>query len=128
MIVFFDGVCGLCNHFVSFAVKRDHARVLRFAPLQGQTSSRVVSEEVRTGLDTLVFLQGTSTHYRSGAVARILMQLGGIWRILGTAMWLIPSPLRDLGYRIVARFRYRLFGKHEACRLPSPEERAQFLD
>jgi predicted DCC family thiol-disulfide oxidoreductase YuxK len=56
------------------------------------------------------------------------MTLGGPWAALGALLWIIPSPLRDLGYRIVSRLRYRLFGKHDACRLPSPAERAVFLD
>ena len=70
---------------------------------------------------------GTAT-IRTAAVSRILMTLGGRWPMLGAMLWLIPFPVRDLGYRLVSRFRYRMFGKHDACRLPTPAERAAFLD
>jgi predicted DCC family thiol-disulfide oxidoreductase YuxK len=56
-----------------------------------------------------------------------LWRVGGLWTVAGTALWLIPLPLRDLGYNIIARIRYRLFGKRETCRIPTPAERARFL-
>ena len=87
-----------------------------------------MSPQLRDRLDTLVFLRNGSIYVRTAAVSRILMTLGGPWAALGALLWIIPSPLRDLGYRIVSRLRYRLFGKHDACRLPSPAERAVFLD
>ena len=127
-IVFFDGVCGLCNHAVNFLMSKDRRAVLKFAPLQGKTAENLVPDVVRHDLNTFVFANNGRLHFRSGAMARILMRIGGIWRILGAMLWLIPWPLRDVGYRIVAILRYRLFGKHESCRLPTPEERSRFLD
>ncbi len=127
-IVFFDGVCGLCNHTVNFLMSRDRRAVLKFAPLQGETAAKLVPDTVRHDLNTFVFANSGRLYYRSGAMARILMRIGGIWRILGVVLWFIPWPLRDAGYRIVAAFRYKLFGKHESCRLPTPEERSRFLD
>ena len=127
-VVFFDGLCGLCNHSVNWLLAHDPNRRLRFAPLQGTLAGRVVSPQLRDRLDTLVFLRNGSIYVRTAAVSRILMTLGGPWAALGALLWIIPSPLRDLGYRIVSRLRYRLFGKHDACRLPSPAERAVFLD
>lgn len=127
-IVFFDGVCGLCNHTVNFLMDRDTRAVLKFAPLQGTTAENIVPEETRKNLNTFVFARDGRLFYRSGAMARILMHIGGRWRILGGLMWLIPWPVRDIGYRIVAALRYRMFGKTEACRMPSPEERSRFLD
>lgn len=127
-IVFFDGVCGLCNHAINFLMARDQHRRLRFAPLQGVTASKLVPSEVRDKLDTFVFSDRGRLFYRSTAFARILMRMGGFWRLLGVLLWVIPSPIRNLGYRLVSRVRYRLFGKHESCRLPTPEERALFLE
>jgi predicted DCC family thiol-disulfide oxidoreductase YuxK len=127
-VVFFDGVCGLCNHTVDFLLQRDHNARLRFAPLQGTTAQEFLPDDVRTRLDTLVLLLDGRVHVRSAAVARILFQLGGFWKFAGGLLWLIPLPLRDLGYRLVSRVRYRMFGKHETCRMPTPEERARFLD
>jgi predicted DCC family thiol-disulfide oxidoreductase YuxK len=127
-IVFYDGVCGLCSHTVSFLLKRDRHRRLHYAPLQGTTAEHSIPEDIREKLDTLVYAQDGRVHYRSAAVARILMHIGGIWKVLGFALWLVPLPIRDSGYRIVSRMRYRLFGKHEVCRLPTLEERNRFLD
>ncbi len=127
-IVFFDGVCGLCNHTVNWLLARDPDHRLRFAPLQGSTAKRLVKSEIRNRLDTLVFVSDGRTYVRTAAVSRILMTLGGLWRVLGGLLWIIPWPIRDLGYLLVSRFRYRMFGKHESCRLQTPQERAVFLD
>lgn len=127
-IVFFDGVCGLCNHSVNWLLSRDVAHKLRFAPLQGETAIQSVPAAIREQLSTLVLLRDGQVFVRSGAVSRILMTIGGKWWLAGALLWLIPFPLRDLGYRIVSALRYRLFGKHDACRLPTPLERAVFLD
>lgn len=127
-IVFFDGVCGMCNHTVNFLIARDHTRRLRFAPLQGPTSERLVDVKVREELDTFVFLSDERQFYRSAALARILMTIGGLWWLVGVLYWLIPLPLRDLAYRFVAANRYRVMGKHDTCRIPTSEERALFLD
>ncbi|MEZ6128753.1 MAG: DCC1-like thiol-disulfide oxidoreductase family protein [Planctomycetaceae bacterium] len=127
-IVFFDGVCGLCNQTVNFLLARDRQRRLKFAPLQGPTAEQLVPADVRTNLNTFVFYHQNRLYYRTTALSRILWRLGGFWKTAGALLWLIPWPLRDVGYRIVSKVRYRLFGKHETCRLPTPEERAQFLD
>ena len=127
-VVFFDGLCGLCNHSINWLLAHDPNRRLRCAPLQGTLAGKALSPQLRDRLDTLVFLRNGSIYVRTAAVSRILMTLGGPWAALGALLWIIPSPLRDLGYRIVSRLRYRLFGKHDACRLPSPAERAVFLD
>ena len=127
-IVFFDGVCGLCNHTVNWLLAHDPEHKLRFAPLQGMTAAEFVGEEIRNNLNTLVFVRHRKVFTRSAAVSRILMTLGGRWQVLGGLIWIIPWPIRDLGYRIISRLRYRMFGKHESCRLPTSHERAMFLD
>jgi predicted DCC family thiol-disulfide oxidoreductase YuxK len=133
-IVFFDGVCGLCNRFVDFVLSRDRRGSIRFAPLQGETAKKVVSDEWQVASDgtsmarTVVWFDDAGREFvRSAAVVRVLWSLGGLWWWIGWLLWLIPLPLRDLGYRIVAASRYRLFGKTESCRLPTPAERTRFL-
>ena len=127
-IVFFDGVCGLCNSTIDFLLSRDRKASLKFAPLQGTTAEQLVPEDVRQQLSTFVFADRGQLFYRSAAFVRILLRLGGIWRTIGAGLWLIPWPIRDLGYRVVSRLRYQLFGKRETCRMPTAEERARFLD
>ena len=126
-VVFFDGVCGLCNVSVDFVLARDTRQRFRFAPLQGETARQELPSADRERLDTLVLLTETGTYRRSAAVVRILWRLPGVWPVLGALLWVIPGPLRDLGYRIVSANRLRWFGKKETCRLPTPEERERFL-
>ena len=126
-IVFFDGVCGLCNRFVDFVLPRDRGEVFRFAPLQGETARRLIDRADIDSLKSILLCDGRSVHRQSTAVVRILHRLGGVWKIAAVALWLIPLPIRDHGYKLIARSRYRLFGKREACRLPTPAERRRFL-
>ncbi len=127
-IVFFDGICGFCNQSVNFLMARDTHRTLKFAPLQGETARQRLPEVFCRDVNTLVFQRGGTTYVRSAAVVRILLTIGGIWSVAGMLLWLIPRPLRDLGYRVVARLRYRIFGKRDACRLPTAEDRGAMLE
>ena len=126
-IVFFDGVCGLCNQFVDFVLRYDRNGQFRFAALQGETARDYVDAEDISRLKTVVLVDGRGTHRRSGAVVRVLWRLGGIWRIVAAMMWIIPPPLRDTLYRCVARFRYRIFGRRAACRIPTAFDRERLL-
>ena len=126
-IIFFDGVCGLCNRFVDFVMPRDRRGVFRFSPLQGETAkARLAAADIQS-LKSVVLVDETGTYRHSTAVVRVLWRLGGGWKILGGLMWLVPRPLRNLGYAAVSRLRYLLFGKKDACRMPTPAERARFL-
>ena len=127
-VVFFDGVCGLCNHTINLLLNLDRKHRLRFAPLQGTTAQNCVPAEARTEMKSFVFSRDGHLYYRSAALVRILIRLGGIYAVLGSILWIIPGPLRDIAYRVVSACRYRVFGKHDSCRLPTPAERAKFLD
>ena len=133
-VVFFDGVCGLCNRFVDFVLSRDRRAAIRFAPLQGETAGRVLSTQYSVlsagsqSFDTIVWRDSSNHEFvRSAAAVRVLWRIGGSWWLIGWLLWLIPRPLRDVGYRIISANRYRWFGKKETCRLPSPAERSRFL-
>jgi len=127
-IVFFDGVCNLCNGSVNFLIDRDREKRLRFAPLQGRTF-----QELRAGrpdlpqLGTIVLHDEKGLHFKSTAVLRVLRALGGVWRLTGV-LFVVPRFLRDVVYDFVARHRYGWFGKSDSCRIPTPELRARFLD
>ncbi len=126
-IVFFDGVCGLCNHLVDFILRKDREGRILLAPLQGETAQERLPPGDRQNVDTIVMLIDDHSYRRSSAIVRILWQLGGVWSFLGSLLWLVPLPLRNLGYRLVSSCRYRFFGRKETCRLPTPEERGRLL-
>jgi predicted DCC family thiol-disulfide oxidoreductase YuxK len=126
-ILFFDGLCGLCNSSVDFVMKCDTQNVFRYAPLQGETAAEHLSVNDREDLDSVVVKMPEGTFRHSSAIVRILWKLPGIWPVMGTLLWLIPRPLRNFGYRLVAKNRYRFFGKKETCRLPTPEEIGRLL-
>lgn len=126
-VIFFDGVCGLCNRFVDFVIRRDTAAVFRFAPLQGETARQVLSEDELKELKTVVLWDEQGFFRKSTAMVRIFSRLGGGWRLFATVLRIIPRPLRDAGYSIVVRYRYAILGKKETCRVPTAAERLRFL-
>lgn len=125
-IVFFDGVCGLCNRAVDILLRIDRRGVLLFAPLQGETARALLPPELVEDLETLVFRVRGENYTRSRAVLHILGEIGGLWKPFGILAGL-PPALGDTLYRFVARHRIQWFGSKETCRLPTPEEQGRFL-
>ena len=118
--LFYDGDCGVCHWAVKFVARRDpEGRAFRFAPLEGSTSLELLGER-RDLPDSIVLLA------ESGQM-HVLIRLGGIWAWLGRLLWLVPRPLRDLGYDLFARVRHRLVRRPEAaCPVLPPELRGRF--
>lgn len=133
-LVLYDGVCGLCDRFVRFLIRIDRRDRLRFAALQSPLGLGILSASGRTGpaLSTVVVIAdhgtpGARLLERSEAALFAIAATGGPWRAV-TALRVVPRFLRDALYALVARSRYRIFGRFEACPLPSPATRAKFLD
>jgi predicted DCC family thiol-disulfide oxidoreductase YuxK len=133
-IVLYDGVCGLCNRLVQFLLKRDRRDRIRFAPLQSAFAGPPLRQRGFDPLDLdtvyVIMDHGQPTERvlaRSDAILYVLRQLGGIWNIarLGS---LLPRRVRDGIYQVVARNRYRVFGRHDSCLLPEEKYRRKFLD
>ena len=127
-IVLYDGVCGLCDRTVKFLVKRDHARALHYAPLQGETAAqlRAMYPQIPAALSTVVLIDDGRVFLRSKAFLYVSRYLTRPWRWGYWFRW-IPGFLLNPMYRLVAALRYRIWGKKDACDIPSPEERALFL-
>ncbi len=126
-IVFFDGYCGLCNGFVDFLMARDKQKMFRYATLQGQTATRLLAKEDIANLDSVVLLIDGKTYKKSQAVFKVFSILGGGWKTF-SLFDVLPLSIKNVGYDLVAKYRYAIFGKREMCRLPTPEERSFFLN
>jgi len=134
-IILYDGVCGLCNRLVQFVLKHDSQDRFRFASLQSDFAARVLRRHgaAPEDLDTMYVvldhaLPGESLASRSEAAIVVLRELGGAWNVLGLALRALPGWLRNWGYNLVARNRYRTFGKYDSCPIPSEKDRRKFLD
>ena len=142
-ILLYDGVCGLCNGFVQFVLRRDRNALFRFAPLQGPLAIQILSRHgVEAGdLETVyVAVNFDPAHVgrkvapdelllaRSDAVHFVLMKLSAFWRMVAGVLKVIPRRLRDWGYRFIALHRYQLFGRYDTCPIPDAQTRNRFFD
>ena len=128
-VVLYDGTCGLCHHSVRWLLRHERDHELVFAPLQGATAAalRARHREIPETLESVVLVDGDDrVHLRSKAFMYSARHLRAPWRWSYAFRW-FPAVFADLGYRVVARVRYRIWGRAEACDVPSPEHRARFL-
>jgi predicted DCC family thiol-disulfide oxidoreductase YuxK len=131
-IILFDGVCNLCNGVVRFVIARDPRAHFRFAALQSDAARRVCAEVGATppaavDPDTIIVIVNGRAVERSDAALAIASRLPFPWPMFGV-LRILPRGLRDWLYRLVAKNRYRWFGKSETCMMPTPELRARFLE
>jgi predicted DCC family thiol-disulfide oxidoreductase YuxK len=125
-IVYFDGLCNLCDGFARFLLARPGGKRLRLASLQGETARARLGDRFGAEPQTIVLEQADRFRVRSDAVIAILTRLGGPWK-LAAVLHLVPRPLRDAAYDFIARRRARWWGRRDACRVPTAEERERFL-
>ena len=133
-LVLYDGVCGLCDHLVQFLLDRDHRAVFSYASLQSGIGKAVVAHFGRNPdeLTSFYVVVNYRAHHarmldRSNAALFVAGELGWPWKAAGV-MRVLPKAMRDRAYDVVARTRYRLFGRFEQCRIPPPEFRRRFID
>ena len=134
-IILYDGVCGLCNSLVQFLLKHDREGRLRFASLQSDFAAKVLGRHGidPTDLDTVHVIVNYDQPdervlQRSDAILRAGRELGGFWGASSSIARVVPRPLRDIVYKLVATNRYRMFGKYDSCPIPDAAVRARFLD
>lgn len=127
-IVLYDGVCGFCNGVVQWLLRVDRDGAFVFAPLQGSTAAqlRAAHAEMPTDIDTMVYVEDDVVYLRSRAFFQAVRHLPAPWSWF-RFFAVFPRFLTDGAYNAVAAVRYRIFGKYDACRVPSPEQRARFL-
>ena len=127
-LILFDGVCNFCNGAVNFVIDRDKAGYFKFAPLQSEIGEKLSGEHRidRSKIDSILLVDNGTAFTHSTAALRIARKLDGAWPIF-YALIIVPKPVRDIGYRLFAKYRYRLFGKLDVCMVPTPDVRARFL-
>jgi predicted DCC family thiol-disulfide oxidoreductase YuxK len=129
-LIFYDGKCGFCHRVVRFVLAEDRIGKFVFSPLQGETFKRTVEEKIRRDLpDSFVVLERSGRLLlRSDAVIHISIRLGGLWRVLGTLLAVVPRAVRDGGYDFVGMVRRRLFADPDSyCPTVPPELRVRFV-
>jgi predicted DCC family thiol-disulfide oxidoreductase YuxK len=133
-LVLYDGVCGLCNRLVQFLLKNDQRALFSFASLQSATGKALVARWGGDPEDLTSFYVVTDFRTpearvvtKSAAVLFVVRQLGWPWK-LARAAGILPAALRDRLYDLVARSRYRVFGRYEQCLIPSEESRSRFVE
>jgi predicted DCC family thiol-disulfide oxidoreductase YuxK len=124
-IIFYDGECGLCDRSIQFVMRHDKKRRFRFAALQSDFAAKTLGKDLT--FDSFVFYEHGKARYRSSAALHMFRTLGGAWSLLYGLM-IIPPFIRNAVYDFVARNRYKWFGKYDSCKIPTPEQRALFLD
>lgn len=133
-VLLYDGVCGVCNKTVQTILKRDRSGTMRFAALQSEYGQTALARHPELkDIDSVIFLDHSGVnrseraYSRSTASLKVASYLGGVWKLFLIA-YIVPKVLRDGLYDLVARNRYKIFGKHDSCMLPPPDVRARFLD
>ncbi len=127
-IILFDGVCNFCNGSVNFIIDRDPEAYFKFAPLQSEIGEKLLKENGidKIETDSVVLIEDGKVYTRTTAALRIARKLSGYWSYF-YGFTVVPSFIRDVFYKLFAKYRYKMLGKQEACMLPSPEVRARFL-
>ena len=128
-IIFFDGVCNLCNSSVNFVIRHDKRNIFHFASLQWDVARDLLAENYPDEYDfqTILYYEDGEIFEKSTAVLRIARKLGYPWKA-AYGFIIVPKFIRDAIYMLISRNRYKWFGKRDKCMIPSPELKNKFLD
>ncbi len=127
-IILFDGKCNLCNSSVNFIIDRDKKNVFKFAAMQSEAGQSLLKtfELSLNEFYSVILIDDDKYYTSSTAVLRIAKELGLFWKILYVFI-IVPAPVRNFFYNLIARNRYKLFGKKDSCRIPTPQLKEKFL-
>jgi predicted DCC family thiol-disulfide oxidoreductase YuxK len=126
-IVLFDGVCNFCNGSVNFIINNDPEKRFKFAPLQSEIGQSFIEKySIPSDVDSVILIEDGTVYMHSTAGLRIAKGLGGIWSAAYVFI-IVPAFIRDWAYKTFARYRYRLFGRTEACMMPTADVKERFL-
>lgn len=126
-IILFDGVCNLCNKTVQFILKHDHKEYFLFASLQSEIGQSLLKQHgLPSDLNSVVLIEGDQTYTESDVPLQICKRLPKLWKLLFIGK-LIPPPVRNSLYRLIAKKRYSWWGQSESCMIPAPQLKKRFL-
>lgn len=127
-IILFDGVCNFCNSSINFIIDHDPEKHFKFAPLQSDFGQKILRQFNKNteDFDSVILLKNNQLYQKSAAALEITKHLSGFWKYL-TIFRILPTFILNFFYDIVAKNRYRIFGKSDACRMPTPDLKERFL-
>ena len=128
-VIFFDGVCNLCNGAVQYVIKHDTKKIFRFASLQSDSGQQLLQKNAlpQTHFTSFILLENDKVFTKSTAALKVARKLTGVVRLL-YGFIIVPAFIRDAVYNFIARNRYKWFGKQESCMIPTPELKNRFLN
>lgn len=128
-VIFFDGVCNYCNAMTNFVIRQDKKKIFKFAALQSNAGQQVLKEWKLSPeeFDSFLMLDKGKLYSKSTAALRVANKLPWYWK-WSQLFWILPKFIRDGAYNIIARNRYKWFGKKDQCMIPTPEVRERFLE
>ncbi len=128
-IIFYDGICGLCNQSIQFIIRHDNKEIFRFASLDSEfAKSHLKSNYIKTeNIDTIILMVNNKSYLYSEAILKIFSLLGFPYKILLIG-FILPKSIRDWIYKWIARNRYKIWGKYDSCPLPTEHQRKLFLN
>jgi predicted DCC family thiol-disulfide oxidoreductase YuxK len=128
MIILFDGICNFCHASINFIIDRDKKSIFKFAALQSEIGQEILKKYTlkQTAFDSIILIKDNQVLQKSDAALEIARNLDGFWKFF-YVFKIIPPFFRNLIYDLIAKNRYRIFGRTAACRLPTPALKARFL-
>lgn len=127
-IILFDGLCNLCNSSVQFIIKHDDKALFKFASLQSDIGQALLKQYglAAQNINSIILIQQGAAYYKSTAALKVAMQLNGLVKLLYIGI-IIPAFIRNTVYDVIAKNRYKWFGKKDSCMLPTPHLKNRFL-
>lgn len=127
-LILFDGVCNFCNFWVNFIISRDQKDIFRFASLQSEVGKTILNylNLSTENFDTFVLIEGKHFYFKSTAALKVIKNINGWLKVLYPLI-LLPKFLRDSVYNLIAKNRYKIFGRSDTCRVPTESEKSKFI-
>jgi len=128
-IILFDGVCNLCNSSVNFIIDNDHKNVFKFTSLQSEKGIDLLKKYdlLDKNIDSVILVENDKAYVKSDAALKIAKTLGGKYKLF-YGLIILPAFIRNFFYDIIAKNRYKWFGKKDSCRIPTLELKSKFLE